>query len=609
MKIAVCDDNLNELELIRTLLDIYKSDSIQTFTVKCFESSVELASTLRFEKFDIYILDIIMPVMDGLTLAKEIRTFDKAAPIIFLTASPEFAVDSYTVKAFNYLLKPVVKERLYSTLDDIIETFHQESTNNIIIKNSTGIHKIHTSDIINSACATTCKRNQKTVSDFSDGRLIHKKEGIYMDGLSAMLNLVNYVFVLIFGIVVSFYFADITWEDNKKTIISTLVAFALLQAVCYVLLGERILYKSYPFIIHIPLILVIRYVCHKNIYISTIAVLSAYLMCTPRKWFGTVAAYIIKDIPMISDIVTIIITIPLLFIVIKYISPYIIKLENESKTILSIFFFLPLTYYVSEYAFTVYTDLLYRGEAIVIEFMDSFIVILYFLLSIVTLTILNRKNAAERENIILLASAAQAEKEISQLYEYQRQAAIYRHDLRHHMNFLQSCLNENKYTQAQDYIKEICTNLDNSRITRYCDNEAVNLILSSYIDSANEYNIITHVSVTAGNLSDYKPTDLCSLLANALENAINACKLVQTAPAAINSNRIITVKVFDKNNKLCINITNTYAVEPVFVNNTPVSDKAGHGIGIRSIISVIEKYNGVYDFFTEDGLFYFQACI
>ena len=44
MKIAVCDDNLNELELIRTLLDIYKSDSIQTFTVKCFESSVEPVS-------------------------------------------------------------------------------------------------------------------------------------------------------------------------------------------------------------------------------------------------------------------------------------------------------------------------------------------------------------------------------------------------------------------------------------------------------------------------------------------------------------------------------------------------------------------------------------
>ena len=439
--------------------------------------------------------------------------------------------------------------------------------------------------------------------------------------ISTLLNLINYIFVLIFGIIVSFYFADIRLEDNHKLFIYTTLTFALFQAVCYLLLGQNVLYKSYPFLIHIPLILVIRFVCHKNIYISSIAVLSAYLMCTPRKWFGTAAAYIFKDIPMISDIVTIIITIPLIFIVIKYISPYIIRLKNESKTIISMFFLLPLTYYILEYAFTVYTDLLYRGEAVVIEFMDSFIVILYFILSTVILALLNKKNTAERENIILLSAAAQAEKEIAQLSDYQ-------------MNFIQSCLNDNSYAQAQDYIREICTSLNNSQITRYCANEAVNLILSSYIAKADKYNITTQVSVTAANLSDYKPTDLCSLFANAIENAINACKLVQTARTSINnsynsisdtasdynsgctsdygevnSNRIITVKVFDKNNKLCINITNTYAVEPIFVNNTPVSDKAGHGIGIRSIISVIEKYNGVYDFFTEDGVFYFQACI
>lgn len=451
-----------------------------------------------------------------------------------------------------------------------------------------------------------------------------------MAELYTILNLVNYIFVLIFGIVVSFYFADITWEYNKKLFIYTLIGFAILQAICYVILGERILYKSYPFIIHIPLILVIKFICHKSTYISSIAVMSAYLMCTPRKWFGTAAAYIFKDIPMISDIVTIIITVPLIFVVIKYISPYIIRLENESKTIISIFFLLPLTYYILEYAFTVYTDLLYRGEAIIIEFMDSFIVILYFILSTIILALLNKKNTAERENIILSAAAAQAEKEITQLSDYQKQAAIYRHDLRHHMNFIQSCLKDRRYAQAQDYIREICTNLDNSRITRYCDNEAVNLILSSYIGKAKEYNIATQVSVTADNLADYKPTDLCSLFANALENAINACKLVQNAQtdinnsynsisdntpdntsyySEVNSNRIITIKVFDKNNKLCINITNTYAVEPVFVNNTPISDKAGHGIGIRSIISVIEKYNGVYDFFTKNGVFYFQACI
>ena len=141
-------------------------------------------------------------------------------------------------------------------------------------------------------------------------------------------------------------------------------------------------------------------------------------MCTPRKWFGTLAMYVFPQVHMISDITTIAVTIPLLLIVVKYISPYIIRLKDESRTIISLFFLLPLTYYILEYAFTVYTDLLYTGKAVIIEFMDSFIVILYFTLSIVTLHLSNKKNTAERKNIILSAAATQAEKEISQLTDY-----------------------------------------------------------------------------------------------------------------------------------------------------------------------------------------------
>ena len=290
-----------------------------------------------------------------------------------------------------------------------------------------------------------------------------------MTDIVSVLNLINYGFVLIFGIIVSFYFAGIQWEDNKCLFILTTVIFALFQALFYVLLGENVLYKCYPVLIHIPLILIIRYICHQNIYISFIAVMSAYLMCTPRKWFGTLAKYIFPEIPIISDVVTIVITIPLLIVVIKYISPYIIKLKEESKNIISMFFLLPLTYYILEYALTVYTNLLYTGKAVIIEFMDSFIVVLYFFLSIVTLSMSNKKNTAERENIILSAAAAQAEKEISQLTDYQKQAAIYRHDLRHHMNFIQSCLAGNNMQQALEYINEI----NNS--TKLIDNVYVSL--------------------------------------------------------------------------------------------------------------------------------------
>lgn len=148
MKIAICDDDSYELNMLKELLNNYEASTDISLTVKYYNSSVELASIAEFEKFDIYLLDIIMPVMNGLELAKEIRLFDKAAPIIFLTSSCEFAVDSYEVKAFNYLLKPVNKERLYNTLNELIELFYKEQISNIIIKNNSGIHKIRTSDII-----------------------------------------------------------------------------------------------------------------------------------------------------------------------------------------------------------------------------------------------------------------------------------------------------------------------------------------------------------------------------------------------------------------------------------------------------------------------------
>ena len=54
-----------------------------------------------------------MPDITGMELARKIRSFDKSADIIFLTTSPEYAVESYTVKATNYLMKPIVPERFY----------------------------------------------------------------------------------------------------------------------------------------------------------------------------------------------------------------------------------------------------------------------------------------------------------------------------------------------------------------------------------------------------------------------------------------------------------------------------------------------------------------
>lgn len=123
MKIAICDDNAQELIRISSLIDNYRLEKNILLTYKTFQSAAELVSTLESggTDYDVLLLDILMPGLSGLQAAYEIREFDGVTKIIFLTSSPEFAVESYQVKAYNYILKPVSKEKLYTVLDELVK--------------------------------------------------------------------------------------------------------------------------------------------------------------------------------------------------------------------------------------------------------------------------------------------------------------------------------------------------------------------------------------------------------------------------------------------------------------------------------------------------------
>ena len=83
---------------------------------------------MTFQKpFDIILLDVVMPLLNGIEAANELREKDKNVKIVFLTSSPEFAVASYTVKASNYLLKPVEPAKLFACLDELIIEIHSEN--------------------------------------------------------------------------------------------------------------------------------------------------------------------------------------------------------------------------------------------------------------------------------------------------------------------------------------------------------------------------------------------------------------------------------------------------------------------------------------------------
>lgn len=149
LQIAVCDDNISELSNMAQLLDLYRASRIFSFEYAVFPNGFELTSALeRGKRFDIYCLDIIMPGFMGIDVAKEIRAFDATAPILFFTSSPEFALESYSVKAVNYILKPITKEKLFFTFDELLEQLKDEKEEaSVVVKSTKGLQKILISNL------------------------------------------------------------------------------------------------------------------------------------------------------------------------------------------------------------------------------------------------------------------------------------------------------------------------------------------------------------------------------------------------------------------------------------------------------------------------------
>ena len=146
--ISVCDDNGGELKKICSMINDYIAVNNINAEIKAFSSGGELLEHEDGELFsDIYILDIIMPDMNGIQLGKAIRQKNANAFIIFLTSSKDYALESYSVKAFSYLIKPVEKEAVTA---ELAECFSRISIppERFVLKCSSGTVSVRAEDIV-----------------------------------------------------------------------------------------------------------------------------------------------------------------------------------------------------------------------------------------------------------------------------------------------------------------------------------------------------------------------------------------------------------------------------------------------------------------------------
>lgn len=143
MKIVVCDDNPLELQFIHQLLkDYYTNNTDYPLSIHTFSSAISLLDFIEKNSVDLYFLDILMPGINGIEVGQYIRRKDEDVPIVYITTTPDFAVQSYSVQAADYILKPFTEPAFFCLMKRLDKYFQEKFYKRWLIKTKSDFYSV-----------------------------------------------------------------------------------------------------------------------------------------------------------------------------------------------------------------------------------------------------------------------------------------------------------------------------------------------------------------------------------------------------------------------------------------------------------------------------------
>lgn len=139
MRIAICDDDEQERACLSRMITEYQLSREVSFDCLLFHNGTEFLCDLKGGEYDLVLLDVLMPGVSGMQVAQELRELDKNVKIIFISSSPEFAIESYSVGAYHYLLKPVDADSFFRLLDRARSELFMQAEQGFALKNREGV--------------------------------------------------------------------------------------------------------------------------------------------------------------------------------------------------------------------------------------------------------------------------------------------------------------------------------------------------------------------------------------------------------------------------------------------------------------------------------------
>lgn len=363
----------------------------------------------------------------------------------------------------------------------------------------------------------------------------------------------------------------------------------------------------YPLIVHLPILIMAIFVFKCSPIRSAVALLAAYLFTIPRNLLGEIAA-LISTAPYAKELTKIIVTVPLFLLFLKFACPIMQKILLKSKRELFLFLVPALIYYVIIYATSVFTSAIYHGSFFTVSLLATLLCFCTFAYVFLDYKQLEKNALLNEEHQIMQLKIDETALRLDEIRDSQQKAKILRHDMRHYLQIIYDYAEENNTVEIKKYIQSIQSNIDKTMVADYCKNESINLVLSSYHDKAQKQGAILTVSAV---LPEILPNelDICIILANGLENALNACTAI-IAPKSIPAPcPQISVECHLIDSKTVIRITNPYIDDIEFCDDIPVSHRINHGTGTKSILSLVTSHGGVADFSANDGIFIMRAVL
>ncbi|MBV7276144.1 GHKL domain-containing protein [Clostridium sp. PL3] len=415
------------------------------------------------------------------------------------------------------------------------------------------------------------------------------------------MNLIRSLIALIYAISLIYMLLDC--EVKNKNNLFLMGLFVTVVLICDGLIWANFGYASflklYPLLIHVPSFIAFLFVSkYKGIKLIFI-LLTVFVLCTPPIGVGLITSSFFGFNSTILCVVSIIMYIPTGFIVYKYLRPSFLYMLRYTDKGWFGFCTIPLSYYALIYFIGMYNVKNATMKSILVIMVLALILTLSAYIMILQLFKQTREQLTlQNEQNLLKTQLTSAQVYLEALKESQKKTIIYRHDMRHHLNLISAYLSGNNKEAAQKYITEIEKNIEGTIVETYCDNYTVNLILYYYLTKAKKEQIKVETCIKLPQKSSISDMDFCIIFANAIENAVNACKDISRE-----KKRIIKVICKTKNDKVLIQITNSYEGTVMFVDDLPVNEMENHGIGTRSIAALAQKYDGVYSFTAENGLF------